>query len=118
MRSVWGIHMPKTVGDAPVRDGYACIGWPTMGDIFAIPNDRDAYKTKLREAYPDKKLGAIPVEAGTVFRFAQEVAVGDVMVFPSKHDRLVNIGEVTGKSWHDPGNEHVGEDYPNFLGVD
>jgi restriction system protein len=106
--------MPEWVGDDPVERNYACIGWPEVGDIFALPPKREAYKLALQKAYPEKKAGAIPVDAGTLFRFAHEVQPGDLIVYPSKHNRMVNIGRATGKKWHDATNR----DLPNFIGVD
>jgi restriction system protein len=61
-------------------------------------------------SYPDKKPGSRPVDAGILFRFAHEMRAGDLVVYPSKHDRMVNIGRFTGAIDHladDP------DDYPN-----
>ena len=44
MAKVWGIHMPEWVGDDPIEQGFACVGWPELGDIFALPADREVYK--------------------------------------------------------------------------
>lgn len=73
------------------------IGWETLGDLNALPSSRDAFKAPFMEAYPTEKLGAVPVKAGMLYRFAKEMTVGDVIVYPSKADRLVNIGLVEGK---------------------
>lgn len=37
-----------------------------------------------------------------LFRFCNEAQVGDYVVFPSKSDRMVNIGEITGSYEYDP----------------
>jgi restriction system protein len=117
MGKVWGIHMPKWVGDDPIENGFVVLGWSRMGDIFAIPNDREEFKRRLAAAYPEKKPGAIPVEAGTLFRFAHEIAAGELIVYPSKHNRMVNIGHATGKRWHGPALNPGDDAFPNFLGV-
>ncbi|WBY17531.1 restriction endonuclease [Erythrobacteraceae bacterium WH01K] len=109
--------MPSVVDDKPTLGGYVCVGWPSVGNIFELPEDREVFKARLKSAYPDKKAGAIPVDAGTLFRFAHDVAEGDIVVWPSKHNRRVNIGVANGKKWHAAGNEVDGEDFPNFLGV-
>jgi restriction system protein len=67
-----------------------------LGDLNALPAQRDAFKEIFAKAYPADKAGAVPVKAGILFRFAKEMAVGDVVVYPSKTDRLVNIGLVGG----------------------
>jgi restriction system protein len=117
MSKVWGIHMPEWVGDDPIEKSYACLGWPDVGNIFEFPADREAYKVAIHHAYPEKKPGAIPVDAGTLYRFAHEIEAGDLIVYPSKHNRMVNIGQATGKKWHRPGNNNGDDDFPNFIGV-
>lgn len=117
MTQVWGIHMPSWVGDEPVEKGYACIGWMQVGDILAIPPSRDAFKEAIARAYPTKKAGAIPVDAGTLFRFAYDIQAGDLIVFPSKHNRMVNIGRATGKRWYQPNPDNGDDDKPQYLGV-
>lgn len=107
--SVWGVHMGEHVGHRPVEQGYVAIGWTELGDIRQYP-DRDALKAALAMSYPDKKPGSRPVDAGILFCFAHEMRAGDLVVYPSKHDRMVNIGRFTGAIDHladDP------DDYPN-----
>ncbi len=118
MTKLWGIHMPEWVGDDPIEEKTVYIGWSRLGDIFALPASREAFKTALAAAYPDKKPGAIPVDAGTLFRFVHEIAAGDLIVYPSKHNRMVNIGRATGNKWHDMSAADDEEDLPNCMGVD
>lgn len=108
-KTIWGVHMGTHHGSRPIDEGYIAIGWPKMGDLNTLPNDREPYKAKLAAVYPDKKPGAIPVDAGTLYRFKCEMCVGDLVVYPSKSDRQVNIGEVTGDyEFHpDPAGEGV-----------
>lgn len=117
MAKVWGIHMPEWVGDDPIEKGFVVLGWSRLGDIFVIPNDREEFKRRLAAAYPEKKPGAIPVDAGTLLRFAHEIATGELIVYPSKHNRMVNIGRATGKRWHGPALNPGDDAFPNFLGV-
>lgn len=44
----------------------------------------------------------MPVDAGILYRFAHEMKTGDLVVYPSKRDRLVNIGKVEGDYRFDP----------------
>ncbi len=53
------------------------------------------------EAYPDAKPGSIPTCAGMLYRFVNEVQVGDYIVFPSKLDRIINIGVVESEYKYD-----------------
>ncbi len=117
MSKVWGIHMPEWVGDEPIEKGYVCLGWPRLGDIFSLPANREIYKSKIAAAYPEKKAGAIPVDAGTLFRFAHEIQPGDLIIYPSKHNRMINLGHATSKKWHSPSPARGEDDLPNFVGV-
>lgn len=118
MTRIWGIHMPVWVGDDPVESGRVFIGWHRLGDIFKIPANRESFKAALTKAYPDTKQGAIPVDAGTLYRFAHEIQAGDIIVYPSKHNRMVNIGRATGTKSYRPEPENGDDDMPYCQGVE
>ncbi|WP_050523200.1 restriction endonuclease [Pseudorhodobacter wandonensis] len=107
--TVWGVHMGAHVGDRPIDGGYVGIGWDKMGDLTQIAPDREAFKAALAVAYPDKKAGAIPVDAGSMFKFLHEIKAGDIVVYPSKADRMVNIGRFKGSA------EYVANDPDDYL---
>ena len=46
--------------------------------------------------FPHGKLGAIPVWAGVLYRFAYEIQVGDIIIYPYKPDSTLFFGKVTG----------------------
>ncbi len=92
--TIWGIHMAANQGEWPIELGLVSIGWDKMGDLSQLPETRDAFKTLFREKYPEDKKGAIPVKAGVLFRFANEIKPGDFIIYPSKTNRMVNIGTV------------------------
>lgn len=92
--TVWGIHMEWDDASGPQAAKDVAIGWHAMGDLRVLPAQRDAFKSEFAKAYPTDKPGAVPVKAGILFRFAKEMKVGDAIVYPSKVDRLVNIGVV------------------------
>lgn len=94
--SIWGVHMGVHVADRPISESYVAIGWPEMGDLREIAPDRDAFKSLLAKAYPDKKAGAIPVDAGTMYKFLHQIKRDDFVIYPSKSDRMVNIGKFLG----------------------
>lgn len=107
---VWGVHMDRTVGTKPVDDGYVAIGWPQLGDLSQIPPNREAFKAAVRRAFPDAKEGSIPVQAGVLYRFLHELKEGETVVYPSKVDRMVNLGSVSGPYRYDP---RSNPEYPN-----
>jgi restriction system protein len=113
--TVWGVHMGAHVGDRPIEGGYVAIGWPAIGDLTKIAPDREAFKTALVTAYPDKKAGAVPVDAGSMFKFLHEIQAGDIVVYPSKADRMVNIGRFTGDAIYAEGDP---DEYPTRQKVE
>jgi restriction system protein len=93
-QNIWGIHMSRDHGSAPIDKNYVAIGWRQMGDFSKIAQKREAFKAAYKANYPEAKLGKIPVAAGVAFRFTVEMKIGDIVVYPSKFDRMVNIGVV------------------------
>lgn len=105
--SLWGIHGGRT-GDADslfLRKSTVALGWMKMGDLAPLEPNREAFKARVAEVYPEAGPGAIPNNAGQLFRFVHEMAVGDLVVYPSKRDRQVHIGRVEGEYQYDPKTE-------------
>lgn len=114
--TVWGIHAGRT-GDAYtlfLKKNVVAIGWDKIGDPSAIKPDRESFKEKVAEAYPETKPGALPLAAGQIFRFIHEPKVGDVVVYPSKHDRQVHLGIIEGDHKYNPA---LSAGYPNMRPV-
>ncbi len=99
MTVVWGIHNDALTTEL-IDGSFVSIGWDRIGDLAAIGPDREALKAAQKEAYPESKPGAIPVQAGTLFRFAFEMAIGDVVVAPYRPDSTINIGLIAGPYQH------------------
>jgi restriction system protein len=94
----WGIHAGRS-GDADalfLQENCVAIGWSKIGDLSQLPADREAFKTALVSKYPETKSGAVPTTAGMLFRFAHEIQVGDLVIYPSKKDRSIHLGTCTG----------------------
>ena len=98
-KRLWGIHTQDD--NLFLKHGTIAIGWREMGDLNDIENNREAFKAEYQLVYPDAKKGSIPTGSGMLYRFCHEVQIGDYIVFPSKSDRMVNIGEVTGDYKYD-----------------
>ena len=98
---IWGIH---TKDDAMFKnESVIAIGWPEYGDLRAFGNDRDAMKAHYVDVYTGKqKPGAFGVCTGQLYRFAYEMQIGDFVVHPSKIDRMINIGKITGDYEYKP----------------
>jgi len=98
-KRIWGIHTQDD--NLFLKKGKIAIGWREMGDLSVIKDNREAFKVKYQSIYPDAKKGSIPTGSGMLYRFCHEVQIGDYVVFPSKSDRMINIGEVTGDYIYD-----------------
>lgn len=102
--------MSAAHGSDPINTGYITIGWPELGDVSKIAPNRDAFKAAYAVADPSAKPGTIPVSAGQVYRFIHEMRDGDVVVYPSKPDRMINIGLIEGPYTYD---QAWSDEYPN-----
>ena len=114
-RTLWGIHMEWDDSTGPQETKDIAIGWNELEDLNALPPLRDAFKAAFIDAYPTEKAGAVLVKAGVLFRFAKVINLGDVVVYPSKRDKLVNIGIVAGSYTYSPS---VNPDYPHRRAVE
>ncbi|MCY2953503.1 MAG: restriction endonuclease [Planctomycetota bacterium] len=114
--TVWGIHGGKT-GDADtlfLKHNVIALGWPQLGDLSKLGAKRDAFKQAVAAAYPDKKPLAVANNAGQLFRFIHEIEPGDLVVYPSKRDRMIHVGQIDGPYQHQPQLEPA---YPNVRPV-
>ena len=93
-KKIWGIHTQDE--GLFLKDDKIAIGWKEIGDLRDIPANRDDFKEKYIKVFPDAKKGSVPTSVGMLYRFCHEVQIGDYVVYPSKSDRMINIGEVTG----------------------
>lgn len=91
---IWGIHTPTQNDSLFLQDNKIAIGWKEVGNLAGLEANRDAFREKYASTYPDAKKGNVSTNCGTLYRFAKEMQVGDYVVFPSKSDRMVNIGVI------------------------
>lgn len=115
-KTLWGIHAGKT-GDADtlfLKKNFVALGWSSMGDVSKLPSDREAFKKKVRATYPDWREGKIINAASQLYRFTHEMKVGDLVVYPSKRDRQIHIGEVAGSFQYQP---DLQDSYPQTRAV-
>lgn len=94
MVDYWGIHNDQPDID-PLADKAVRIGWDRMSDLRDIAANRDAFRTAVADAYPDDQ-SSNAATAGTLYRFAHEINVGDIVVSPNRADRTLRIGRAAG----------------------
>jgi len=113
---IWGIHGGKT-GDADklfLEKRFVALGWDEVGNLSDIKPDRESFKEKVAKSYPKFKLGKIANNGGQLYRFVHEMKTSDLVVYPSKRDRQVHIGEIISEYKYDPSFE---KSYPNLRQV-
>lgn len=67
-----------------------------MGDLSKLGASRDSFYDLYRMKHPDdSKTGSAGI-AGKFFRFAYEVQIGDLVIYPSLIDKSVYVGDVSG----------------------
>lgn len=99
-KRVWGIH---TQDDKLfLQEDVIAIGWKDIGDLSLIENSREAFKMKYAQIYPKSTKQSVANVAGMLYRFCHEVQVGDYVVYPSKSDRMINLGIVEGNYVYNP----------------
>lgn len=98
-KRIWGIHTKDD--NMFLQKSVIAIGWKDMGDLSKIEANREAFKEHYMQVYPDAKKGSVANGAGMLYRFAHEVQVGDYVVYPSKIDRMINLGTVESEYIYD-----------------
>ncbi|GLK19033.1 restriction endonuclease [Herbiconiux flava] len=105
MPATWGIHNDTSLD--LIAGGFVSIGWNLIPDLRTISLERSDLKALLRESYPEAKEGALPIWAGILHRFAEEISPGDLIIAPRKADRTLAFGEVTsGYYWDASASDH------------
>ena len=107
--TVWGIHCTIEEEAMFHKDSVIAIGWNDMGDLSKLAGTREAFKAAYQKVRPDDSKPTVAVQAGQVYRFACEVKVGDYVVFPSKADRMINVGVVEGGYFFAPNVSRFGQ---------
>ncbi len=99
---VWGIHGKDDY--LFLKENKIVLGWREFGDLSKVEPTREGFKEKFVKTYPKAKKGSIAMSSGMLYRFIHEVKVGDYIIFPSKSDRMINLGVVKGEYMYSPEN--------------
>lgn len=110
---LWGLHHRGAY--ELVSAGSIAVGWPDAGDLTDLPDDRGAFKARLRESFPGQSEAWIANAAGQLLRFRHVMQIGELVVYSRKADRTINIGRLTGDYAYERG---VWERYPNRRTVE
>lgn len=110
---LWGLHHRGAY--ELVGAGTIAVGWPDAGDLTDLPEDRDAFKARMRESFPDRSEAWIANAAGQLLRFRHVMKIGDLVVYSRKADRTINIGRISSVYAYQP---EVWGRYPNRRSVE
>lgn len=93
----WGFHVDSPAAQQLLLSGgQLAIGWHEAGDLSSLSQEREILKKRLAEVLPSAKPGAIPVYAGQLYRFVQELAINDVVAYRAKSENRIYLVRVTG----------------------
>lgn len=88
---MWGIHNTNNE-NMLLKNKVLALGWEEMGDLTKVKQDRESYYELYNKVYPEKSKQSIANSAGQLFRFVNEAKVGDYVIYPTKFNRMINIG--------------------------
>jgi restriction system protein len=111
--TLWALH--HSGGLSLVEMNMVRIGWVDAGDLTDLPDDRETFKAHLRTTFPDRSEGWVANAAGQLLRFRHSMQVGELIAYPQKSDRTINIGRITGEYVYD---QATSARYPHSRTVD
>ena len=86
-----------------VSERCIAVGWPDAGDSSDLPDDREAFKRRIRNAFPDRSEAWVANAAGQLLRFRHVMQIDEIVVYSRKSDRTINIGRIAGAYAYEPG---------------
>jgi len=107
----------EKVWEYDLNNGTIAIGWRDLGDVSGM--SKPELESKYKEVYGEinnKDINAI-------WRFYNEISLGDIIISRKGTKKIIGIGTVTGKPFY---NEEMGKErvgtltdffYPNFIHV-
>ena len=101
-----------------IAGGYAAIGWPALGDLLGLLNEKDSKEkifNLLNKEYPGEYNPSVASrKAGEIKNFAREVSENDV-IFAADGMKIRGVGRVLGPYRFDDSNP---EDAPHRRQVE
>lgn len=105
--NIWGFHNPIEHEEKLIKENIISMSWKELEDLSKIePQTRDAFSKKYDEIYPESSKMSTAQCVGQLYRFVHDVKVDDYIVFPTKYNRMINIGQVKSEYYYDENEEH------------
>ncbi|MEH7459329.1 restriction endonuclease [Bacillus sp. JJ1127] len=95
-------------------NGIIAIGWPGIGDLSEVSKRKEVKKVvEGKYTYSPKALGQ---KAGVIYRFLQEIEIGDYVLVPD--GRFTYIGRIASSYKYDESVDNGEEGYPHQRWVE
>lgn len=94
-RAIWLVRAGR-YGDQEqeaLDNNIVTIGWNELGNISTCKN-KEEFFAFFEKVYPNEKPKAIINKANQVWRFKNEIEIGDLVVLPLKQEPSIAVGEV------------------------
>jgi len=103
VRPMWKVNAGRrsVLASEFLNRGVVAIGWREAGD-YSGAKTRSEVLERVATAYPDHTDQQNNVGAGQVWRFLDEVAVGDLVLTYDPSTRLYHVGEISGPPRYAP----------------
>jgi restriction system protein len=89
------------------------IGWSDLPDLKSFKTRDDLYNA-YQEIY-QQGSGKAGITVGQIWRFANEIAIGDLVALPSKFQPVIHIGKVIGDYKHEQKQDIIHSRKVNWL---
>lgn len=103
------------LADIVEQESVVAIGWRKVGDV-SDAGSREEVKERYRQAFPEHSTGRVRTNAAQIYRFVQEMQVGDYVLTYIKSSREVLIGLIEGPYQY-LGHPYL-DKYPHMRQVD
>ena len=101
-KNIWGFHNTIEYEEKLINKDIISIGWKELGELNKIkPKTKEEFKKHYNKTYPGNTKKSIAQSVGQLYKFIYEVNIGDYIIFPTKYNRMINIGQVIGEYFYD-----------------
>lgn len=96
-KQIWVVRAGRGAAYAEdfVSNSLVAIGWSQLGELPAEVTKEDLLE-RLARAFPEEKEGSRGVWASVIYRFLNEIAVGDEVATYDRDQRLYYLGFIKG----------------------
>lgn len=114
--NLFGIHMKEKNTALSEDDPHICIGWSKLGDLSDLTSKEELADLFSNE-WPNAKSKSQGQNVGQVWRFVNEMQIGDYVVFADGN--LFHIGRIESEYYYNESvDENQSPDYKNTRKVE